>query len=66
VGRRLVPALLTGALLVVLTRRFGPSESLEAALGAFVVTALLLLLLRAGLRIRGAMQRPEPHASPFL
>jgi NADH:ubiquinone oxidoreductase subunit H len=64
--RRLLPALAVGGLLAALSRRLPPSEALEAALGATVVTALVLLLLRAGLRIRGAMQRPEPHASPFL
>jgi NADH dehydrogenase len=63
---RLLPALVAGGLLLGLSRRLPPSESLEAALGATFVTALALLLLRAGLRIRGAMLRPEPHASPFL
>jgi hypothetical protein len=51
---------------VAVSRKLGPSESLEAVLGATVVTAFVLLALRTGLRIRGAMQRPEPHASPFL
>ncbi len=64
--RRLLPALALGGLFVALARRLAPSEALETALGATLVTALALLLLRAGLRIRGAMQRPEPHASPFL
>ena len=64
--RRLLPALAIGGLFVALSRRLPPSEALEAALGATLVTALALLVLRAGLRIRGAMQRPEPHASPFL
>ncbi|MDB4941788.1 MAG: NADH-ubiquinone oxidoreductase chain [Labilithrix sp.] len=64
--RRLVPALLAGVLLVALTRRLPPSESLEAALGVTLVAALVLLSLRAALRIRGAWRRPEPHASPFL
>jgi hypothetical protein len=31
-----------------------------------VVTALVLVVLRTVLRIREAMLRPEPHASPFL
>lgn len=64
--RRLLPALAMGGLFVALSRRLPPSEALEAALGATLVTALALLVLRAGLRIRGAMQRPESHASPFL
>ena len=64
--RRSLPALALGGALLALARRLGPSESLETALGATVVTALFLLFLRTTLRIRGAMQRPEPHASPFL
>ena len=66
VVRRLLPALVLGGLLIALSRRLPPSESLEAALGATVVTALALVSLRAALRVRGAMLRPEPHASPFL
>ena len=58
--------LAVGAVLVAVSRKLGPSESLEAAVGAAVVTALVLIALRAALRIRGAMLRPEPHASPFL
>lgn len=64
--RRLLPALVLGAALVALSRRLSPSESLEAAVGMTVVTAGVLLVLRTAFRIRGAMQRPEPHASPFL
>ncbi|CAN5897735.1 hypothetical protein BH11MYX4_BH11MYX4_61210 [soil metagenome] len=64
--RRLLPALGLAGLLAALSRRLPPSEALEAVLGATLVTALVLLLLRTALRIRGAMQRPEPHASPFL
>lgn len=64
--RRLVPALVLGAGLLALSRRLSPSESLEAALGVIAVTAGVLVLIRTALRIRGAMQRPEPHASPFL
>lgn len=64
--RRLLPALAIGAVLVVVSRKLAPSESLEAAVGATVVTAFVLLAVRTGLRVRSAMQRPEPHASPFL
>jgi hypothetical protein len=64
--RRLVPGLAVGAVLLAVSRKLGPSESLEAAVGAAVVTALVLVALRAALRIRDAMLRPEPHASPFL
>jgi NADH-quinone oxidoreductase subunit H len=64
--RRLLPALVLGAALLALSRKLGPSESLSAAVSASLVTALALLTLRTVLRIRGAMQRPEPHASPFL
>ncbi len=66
VVRRLLPALALGGLLVALSRRLPPSESLEAAIGATVATALALLFVRAAVRVRGAMLRPEPHASPFL
>lgn len=66
VVRRLLPALLLGAGLLALSRKLAPSESLEAALGMTVVTAGVLLALRTAFRIRGAMSRPEPHASPFL
>jgi hypothetical protein len=65
-ARRLMPALLLGAVLLVVSRRLPPSESLEVALGITMVTALALLSLRTALRVRGAMTRPEPHASPFL
>jgi NADH-quinone oxidoreductase subunit H len=64
--RRLVPALVLGGVLVAVSRRLTPSESLETAFGITVVTALALFALRTALRIRGAMIRPEPHASPFL
>lgn len=64
--RRLVPGLVAGGVLLAVSRKLGPSESLEAAVGAAVVTALALVALRAALRIRDAMLRPEPHASPFL
>jgi NADH-quinone oxidoreductase subunit H len=66
VVRRLLPALVLGAVLTALSRRLSPSDSLEAALGVTVVAALVLLALRTALRIRDAMSRPEPHASPFL
>ena len=64
--RRLVPGLASGAVLLAVSRKLGPSESLEAAVGAAVATALALIAVRIGLRIRDAMLRPEPHASPFL
>ena len=64
--RRLLPALVLGGLLVAVSRRLTPSESLETALGITVVSALALFTLRTALRIRSAMVRPEPHASPFL
>ena len=64
--RRLFPALVLGGALVAVSRRLTPSESLETAFGITVVTALALFVLRTALRVRGAMIRPEPHASPFL
>jgi hypothetical protein len=64
--RRLLPALALAGILALVSRRLAPSESLEAALGMTVVTAGLILAVRTVFRIRGAMLRPEPHASPFL
>ena len=58
VERRLLPALALGGLLVALSRRLPPSESLEAALGATVVTALALVLLRGALRVWGGDAPP--------
>jgi hypothetical protein len=66
VVRRLVPALVLGGALLLLSRRLPASESLEAAVGATAVTALGLLVFRTAVRIRGALIRPETHASPFL
>lgn len=64
--KRLVPTLAVAGGLLALSRRVAPSETLELAAGAVVVTGAILLVLRAALRIRSAMVRPEPHASPFL
>ncbi|WP_146645758.1 PDZ domain-containing protein [Labilithrix luteola] len=65
--RRLVPVLFAGALAVVGSRRLAPmSPSLELAAGAAMAFAIALLAVRSMVRVRGAMLRPEPHASPFL
>jgi hypothetical protein len=64
--KRLLPALAVAAGLVFAYRRLAPSDTLELAAGATVVTAGLLLALRTGLRIRTAISRPEPHVSPFI
>jgi hypothetical protein len=64
--RRIVPALALALILVVLARYVPQSDSLSGALGVTVVFAFALLAVRFALRIRGAMIRPEPHASPFL
>lgn len=64
--KRLLPALAVAAGLVFAYRRLAPSDTLELAAGATVVTTGLLLALRTGLRIRTAISRPEPHASPFI
>lgn len=64
--RRILPALAAAAGLVFLYRRMTPSETLELAAGATVVAAGVLLALRTGLRIKTAISRPEPHASPFI
>ncbi len=64
--RRLLPALAASAALVAAFRHVTPSDTLELAAGATVVTAFALLALRTALRVRAALGRPEPHASPFL
>jgi NADH-quinone oxidoreductase subunit H len=64
--KRIVPALALAAALVALTRRFAPAAPFETACGATVATAFVLLAARSLLRVRDAMTRPEPHASPFL
>ncbi|MBS2020046.1 MAG: PDZ domain-containing protein [Deltaproteobacteria bacterium] len=64
--RRLLPALVVAAALVFGFRKLAPSETLELAAGATVVTAGVLLAFRTGLRIKTAISRPEPHASPFI
>ncbi len=66
VVRRLLPVMVVGAMVLVISRRLTPSASLETAFGITVVSAFALLVARFALRIRGAMARPEPHASPFL
>jgi hypothetical protein len=70
VPRRLLKGALPGLLLagglVVLSRRLGPNAALETAFGAVVVATSVLLAVRVGARVRAALARPEPHASPFL
>lgn len=61
-----LPALAAGTAVVTISRRLAPSRTIETAWGALLVAALLLLVLRATLRVRAALRRPEPHASPFL
>lgn len=64
--KRLLPALGVGGILVVLSQKLPQTASLEAGFGLSVLTASALLLVRLALRVRGAMLRAEPHASPFL
>jgi hypothetical protein len=64
--RRLIPGLALAALVVALSRRLVPEPVVETAFGACGSALALLFLLRITTRIRAAVQRPEPHASPFL
>jgi hypothetical protein len=64
--KKLGLALLVAAILVVAERRLAPSAAVENAFGAAAVTAVVLLLSRSAGRIKSALGRREPHASPFL
>jgi NADH-quinone oxidoreductase subunit H len=66
VVKRIVPALGVGLALAVVTRRLAPGAAFEGAIGASVAAGAALLAVRSALRVRGALGRPEPHASPFL
>ena len=64
--RRILPVLALGAGAALLSRRFAPGSSFELAFGATLTCAFVLLVLRSALRVRDALARPEPQASPFL
>ncbi len=64
--KRLAPALLVAAILVVAGRRATPSAALENAFGAAAFTAVVLLAVRSVGRVKSALARREPHASPFI
>lgn len=66
VVRRFVPGILLAAGLVALSRKLLPSAALETACGATSAALFVLLAVRLGTRVRAALLRPEPHASPFL
>jgi hypothetical protein len=64
--KKLGLALLVAASLVVAERRLAPSAAVENAFGAAAVATVVLLLSRSAGRIKSALGRREPHASPFL
>ena len=64
--KKLLPGLLVAAPLVAASRRLVPSVAIETAFGATLVALALLFLVRMAARVRSALGRPEPHASPFL
>lgn len=66
VVRRLLPGLLLGAGLVAASRRLVPSVTVETAIGATLVALVALFSVRIVVRVRSAIGRPEPHASPFI
>ena len=59
-------SLVLGAALVAVSRRVVPSVAIETAFGATLVALAVLFLVRMAARVRAALSRPEPHASPFL
>lgn len=64
--RRLVPGLVVAAALVAISRRIVPNLAVETAIGGTLVALIGLFLLRIAVRVRSAIGRPEPHASPFI
>jgi len=66
VAKRLVPGLVLGGALVAASRRIVPSVAIETAFGATLVALVVLFSVRMAARVRSALSRPEPHASPFL
>jgi NADH-quinone oxidoreductase subunit H len=64
--RRLLPGLAVAAALVAISRRIVPNLAVETAIGATLVALIGLFLLRVAVRVRYAIGRPEPHASPFI
>jgi NADH-quinone oxidoreductase subunit H len=66
VAKRLLPALVAAAALVAVSRRLVPGSTVETAFGATAVALAGLFIVRCAARIRAAVMRPEPHASPFL
>jgi NADH-quinone oxidoreductase subunit H len=64
--KRLLPGLVLAGLLVAASRRLVPSLAIETAFGATVVALSGLFVVRVAARVRTALGRPEPHASPFL
>ncbi len=64
--KRLLPGLVLGAATVVASRRLLPSIAVETAFGATLVALAVLFAIRLAARVRAALARPEPHASPFI
>jgi len=64
--KKLAPALAVAAIAVMASRRLVPGAAVENAFGAAATAVFVLLLLRSAGRVRSALARREPHASPFL
>ena len=64
--RRSLPALVIGSALLLSARRFAPSAAVELAFGVAVLVTTSMFGIRLVSRVRAAVARPEPHASPFL
>jgi hypothetical protein len=65
-SKKLGLALLVAAIVVAAERRLAPGAAVENAFGAAAVAAVVLLLSRSAARIKTALARREPHASPLL
>lgn len=65
-ARRVLPVLVVAAALLAVSHRITAPASLEAAFGATLVACGGLVLVRSSWRVRAALGRPEPQASPFL
>lgn len=63
---RLLPAFVLGTTLLLITRHVAVGPSLGLTWSAATTLALVLFTGRSLARVRAAMQRPTPHASPFL
>jgi NADH-quinone oxidoreductase subunit H len=65
-AKRVLPLVLGAGALSLAARRAPPLAELPSAFGVALVVLLALVLVRSVVRVRLAVTRPEPQASPFL